>query len=114
MHAGPTYAFLKSGIHVICDKPLTVSLPEGKKMKAPVDKSDRIFALTRNYTGYPLVRRMREMPKGGEIQLVQVDYPRDRPAGSTETLNGASTRSAQARAGRSATSARTPSTSPSS
>jgi len=88
MHAGPTYAFLKAGVHVICDKPLTVSLAEGKKMKAAVDKSDRIFALSHNYTAYPLVRRMREMAQGGElgeIRLVQVEYPQAWLAGPTET-----------------------------
>ena len=78
IHAGPTYAFLKAGVHVICDKPLTVSLAEAKKMKAAVERSGLIFALTHNYTGYPLVRRMREMAQGGElgdIRLVQVEYP---------------------------------------
>ena len=87
MHAGPTFAFLKAGIHVICDKPLTVSLAEAKKMKAAVEKSGRIFALTHNYTGYPLVRRMREMVQGGdlgEIRLVQVEYPQDWLTGPTE------------------------------
>jgi predicted dehydrogenase len=87
MHAGPTYAFVKAGIHVICDKPLTVSLAEAKKMKAVVDKSDRIFALTHNYTAYPLVRRMREMVQGGdlgEIRLVQVEYPQDWLTEATE------------------------------
>jgi len=88
MHAGPTYAFLKAGVHVICDKPLTVSLAQGKKMKAAVDRSGRIFALTHNYTAYPLVRRMREMVQGGElgeIRLVQVEYPQDWLAGPNET-----------------------------
>ena len=88
MHAGPTYAFLKAGVHVICDKPLTVSLAEAKKMKAAVDKSGRIFALTHNYTGYPLVRRMREMVRDGElgeIRLVHVEYPQDWLTGPTET-----------------------------
>jgi predicted dehydrogenase len=88
MHAGPTYAFLKAGVHVICDKPLTVSLAEAKKMQAAVDKSDRIFALTHNYTAYPLVRRMREMAQGGElgeIRLVQVEYPQDWLTGPSET-----------------------------
>ncbi len=88
MHAGPTYAFLNAGIHVICDKPLTVSLSEAKKMKAAVEKSGRIFALTHNYTGYPLVRRMREMVRAGElgeIRLVQVEYPQDWLTGPTET-----------------------------
>ncbi len=87
MHAGPTYAFLKAGIHVICDKPLTVSLAEAKKMKAAVEKSGRIFALTHNYTGYPLVRRMREMVRAGDlgdIRLVQVEYPQDWLTGPTE------------------------------
>jgi hypothetical protein len=88
VHAGPTYAFLKAGIHVICDKPLTVSLAEAKKMKDAVDNSGRIFALTHNYTGYPLVRRMREMVRDGElgeIRLVQVEYPQDWLTGPTET-----------------------------
>src|ERR1700744_3018677 len=80
VHAGPTYAFLKAGVHVICDKPLTLSLAEGLKMKQAVEKSGRIFALTRNYTGYPLVRRAREMVEAGElgeIRLIQVEYPQD-------------------------------------
>ena len=84
---GRPIAFLKAGIHVICDKPLTVSLAEAKKMKAAVDKSGRIFALTHNYTGYPLVRRMREMVQDGElgeIRLVQVEYPQDWLTGPTE------------------------------
>ena len=49
-------------------------------MKAAVERSGRIFALTHNYTGYPLVRRAREMVKAGElgeIRLVQVEYPQD-------------------------------------
>jgi predicted dehydrogenase len=88
VHAGPTYAFLEAGVHVICDKPLTVSLAEAKKMRAAVGKSNRVFALTHNYTGYPLVRRMREMAQGGElgeIRLVQVEYSQDWLSGPTET-----------------------------
>src|SRR6204780_2492200 len=88
VHAGPTYAFLKAGIHVICDKPLTLSLAEARKMKEAVEQSGRIFALTHNYTGYPLVRRAREMVKAGdlgEIRLIQVEYPQDWLTGPTET-----------------------------
>lgn len=88
VHAGPTYAFLKAGVHVICDKPLTLSLAEARKMKAAVEASGRIFALTHNYTGYPLVRRAREMVRAGElgeIRLVQVEYPQDWLSGPTET-----------------------------
>ena len=80
MHAGPVLAFLKAGVHVICDKPLTTSLAEAKKLQAAVEKSGRVFALTHNYTGYPLVRQAREMVKAGElgdIRLVQVEYPQE-------------------------------------
>jgi predicted dehydrogenase len=87
VHAGPATAFLAAGVHVICDKPLTVSLAEARKMQAAAEKSNRIFALTHNYTGYPLVRRMREMAGAGElgeIRLVQVEYPQDWLSGPTE------------------------------
>ena len=87
MHAGPAYAFLKAGIHVISDKPLTTSLAEAKKLKRAADSSGLIFALTHNYTGYPLVRRAREMVKAGdlgEIRLIQVEYPQDWLTGPTE------------------------------
>ena len=88
VHAGPTYAFLKAGVHVICDKPLTLTLAEAKKMRTAVEKSGRIFALTHNYTGYPMVRRAREMVKEGalgEIRLIQVEYPQDWLTEATET-----------------------------
>ena len=87
MHAGPVIAFLEAGIHVICDKPLTVSLAEARRMRAAVEKSGRIFALTHNYTGYPLVRRMREMIQSGDLgalRLVQVEYAQDWLTGPTE------------------------------
>ncbi len=88
VHAGPTIAFLEAGIHVICDKPLTVSLAEAKRMQAAVEKAGRVFALTHNYTGYPLVRRMREMVAAGDLgtlRLVQVEYAQDWLTGPTET-----------------------------
>jgi predicted dehydrogenase len=88
VHAGPTYAFLKAGVHVICDKPLTLSLEEALKMQAAVAASGRVFALTHNYTGYPLVRRAREMVRAGElgeIRLVQVEYPQDWLSAPVET-----------------------------
>src|ERR1700733_14681938 len=88
VHAGPTYAFLKAGVHVICDKPLALSLADALTMKEAVEQSGRSFALTHNYTGYPLVRRAREMVRAGdlgEIRLVQVEYPQDWLTGPTET-----------------------------
>jgi len=87
VHAPAAIAFLEAGIHVICDKPLTVSLAEAKRMQAAVAKSGRIFALTHNYTGYPLVRCMRAMVKAGELgelRLVQAEYPQDWLSGPTE------------------------------
>jgi len=80
MHAGPIIAFLEAGVHVISDKPLATSVAEARRIQAAVAKSDRIFALTHNYTGYPLVRRAREMVQAGElgeIRIVQVEYPQE-------------------------------------
>ena len=88
VHAPAAIALLKAGIHVICDKPLTVSLAEARRMQAAVAASGRIFALTHNYTGYPLVRCMRQMVRAGELgelRLVQVEYPQDWLSGPTET-----------------------------
>jgi predicted dehydrogenase len=88
VHAPAAYALLAAGIHVICDKPLTVSLYEAKRMQAAAAASGRIFALTHNYTGYPLVRCMRQMIRAGELgelRLAQVEYPQDWLSGPTET-----------------------------
>lgn len=80
MHAPAALEFLRRGIHVICDKPLTASLPEAKKLAKAAEKSGVIFALTHNYTGYPMVRQAREMIAAGElgdIRLVNVQYIQD-------------------------------------
>lgn len=80
MHHGPALAFLEAGIHVICDKPLCTSLGEARDLVGAVEKSGKIFALTHNYTGYPMVRQMREMVasgKIGEVRVIQVEYPQD-------------------------------------
>lgn len=80
MHYPPAKAFLEAGIHVICDKPLTSSLAEAKKLAALVEKTGKLFVLTHNYTGYPMIRQAREMVRKGElgtIRLVQSEYPQD-------------------------------------
>jgi predicted dehydrogenase len=80
MHYSVAKEFLKRGIHVICDKPLTATLADAKKLAALVDKSDALFVLTHNYTGYPMVRHARELVRSGElgaIRLVQVEYAQD-------------------------------------
>jgi predicted dehydrogenase len=80
MHAPVATAFLKAGIHVICDKPLTATLPEAKALADLVRKSNLVFAVTYNYTGYPMVRQARAMVADGtlgSIRVIQVEYPQD-------------------------------------
>ncbi|WP_435258440.1 Gfo/Idh/MocA family protein [Thioclava sp. FR2] len=80
MHAPVAMQFLKRGVHVICDKPLTHSLPEAKKLARAAEASGVVFALTHNYTGYPMIRQAKAMVDAGElgeIRLVQVEYPQD-------------------------------------
>ena len=80
MHAPVAREFLKRGIHVICDKPLTAILPEAKKLAKSAEGSDALFVLTHNYTGYPMIRQARAMIAAGdlgEIRLVQVEYAQD-------------------------------------
>ncbi len=80
VHWPAAKAFLEAGIHVICDKPLTSNLADAKKLAALVERSGRVFVLTHNYTGYPMVRQAREMvEKGmlGDIRVVQAEYPQD-------------------------------------
>src|SRR5262245_38872234 len=80
LHAPVAEAFLKAGIHVICDKPVTTTSKDAKKLLALAAKAKRIFAVTHNYTGYTMVRHARQMVregKLGEIRVVQVEYPQD-------------------------------------
>jgi predicted dehydrogenase len=80
VHVPAAMAFLNAGIHVICDKPLAMTLAEAKKLAAVVEKTGKVFVLTHNYTAYPMIRQAREMvAKGqlGDIRLVQVEYPQD-------------------------------------
>ena len=79
-HAAAARAFLKAGIHVICDKPLTTTRREADQLAKLAHESGLIFAVTHNYTGYPLVRQARAMVKAGElgaIRVVQVEYAQD-------------------------------------
>ncbi|MBM1170270.1 Gfo/Idh/MocA family protein [Microvirga arabica] len=79
-HAAAARAFLKAGIHVICDKPLTTTRREADQLAKLAHESGLIFAVTHNYTGYPLVRQARAMIQAGElgaIRVVQVEYAQD-------------------------------------
>lgn len=80
MHASVAREFLKRGIHVICDKPLTATLAEAKKLAKATEGSGALFVLTHNYTGYPMVRQARAMVAAGDlgpIRVVQVEYVQD-------------------------------------
>lgn len=72
--------FLDAGFHVICDKPLTTTLSDAEDLVRIVHRTGVLFALTHNYTGYPMVRQAREMVKAGELgelRIIQVEYPQD-------------------------------------
>lgn len=80
VHYPVAKAFLDAGINVICDKPLTNSLEEAMDLVSVVDRTGLIFGLTHNYTGYPMVRQMREMAAAGDlgtIRLIQAEYAQD-------------------------------------
>ena len=80
MHAPVALQFLKRGIHVICDKPLTATLAEAKKLAKAAEASGVVFALTHNYTGYPMVRQAKAMISNGDLgdlRLVNVEYAQD-------------------------------------
>ncbi len=81
MHYPAAKAFIEAGIHVICDKPMTLNLKEALALeKLLAKRKDVIFALTHNYSAYPMIRHARAMVEAGElgdIRLVQGEYPQD-------------------------------------
>ena len=80
MHAPVAEAFLKAGIHVICDKPVTTNSADAQRLAVLAHEHGRIFAVTYNYTGYPMVRHARQMVQEGRLgslRAVQVEYPQD-------------------------------------
>jgi len=80
LHGRIASAFLDAGIDVICDKPMTTTLAEALALVAKVRETKRLFALTHNYSGYPMVRQAREMVAAGELgelRVIQAEYPQD-------------------------------------
>jgi predicted dehydrogenase len=92
-HHAYSVAALRRGYDVICDKPITNTLDEAREVLAEVEASGRVFCLTHNYTGYPMVRQARAMVRDGQlgtIQLVQVEYVQGGKAGERDPdLDGA-------------------------
>ena len=80
LHAPVATAFLEAGIDVICDKPLAISMAEGRALAALARRHNRVFALTHTYSGYPMVRHARALAADGALgalRLVQVEYSQD-------------------------------------
>jgi predicted dehydrogenase len=80
MHYPVAKAFLEQGIHVICDKPVTKDLNEALALKTLVAQSGAFFALTHNYTAYPLVRHAKQLVDSdtlGKLRVIQVEYAQD-------------------------------------
>ncbi|HKG75097.1 MAG TPA: Gfo/Idh/MocA family oxidoreductase [Aestuariivirgaceae bacterium] len=80
LHFPVSKAFMEAGIHVICDKPLVHTSREAKALIELEKRKGLVFALTHNYSGYPMIRQAREMVQKevlGEIRVVQAEYPQD-------------------------------------
>ena len=76
-HHAVAAAFLDCGVHVVCEKPLTIDLADALDLERRVAESDLVFALTHNYSGYPMVRQAARMVRDGDlgkIRLVQVEH----------------------------------------
>lgn len=78
MHFPVAKAFLEAGFNVVCDKPMVLNSAQADELIRLVEKSGVVFALTHNYTGYPMVKQARHMVRTGQlgkIQRVVVEYP---------------------------------------
>ena len=77
LHFPMAKKLIESGFHVICEKPLTTTLAEAEVLESVLKKSNTIFAVTYTYTGYPMIRQMREMILSGvigEVHKVDIQY----------------------------------------
>ena len=78
LHFKVAQTFLEAGFNVICDKPVTYDLAQARELKKIITKSKKVFALTHNYTGYPMVKLARQMIQKKELgDLIKVvcEYP---------------------------------------
>ncbi|MFO7721319.1 MAG: Gfo/Idh/MocA family oxidoreductase [Gillisia sp.] len=71
LHFPMAKQLLENGYNIICEKPLTTTLEEAKILESLLEKSKTVFAVTYTYTGYPMIRQMREMISNGAIGKVQ-------------------------------------------
>jgi predicted dehydrogenase len=87
LHHPVACAALDAGFHVICDKPLATTVAEAEDLVQRAAAAQRIFAVTYNYSGYPMVRQARAMigrDEIGTLRVVQVEYPQAWLAGPLE------------------------------
>jgi len=76
--------FIQNKVHIICDKPLTSSIEDAEKLEKLVEDNKIVFALTHNYSAYPMLREAKkivENRKIGEVRLINVEYPQGYTAG---------------------------------
>ena len=88
LHHPVAKAFVEAGFHVVCDKPLVHSSEQANELVEAVAKQKTLFAVTYNYSGYPMVRQMRDMVKSGAIGTVRkvvVEYHQGWLATQAET-----------------------------
>lgn len=67
LHYEPAVESIKAGFHVVCDKPLCLSVDEALEINKALDERESLFCITHNYTGYPMVKKAREMVREGEL-----------------------------------------------
>ncbi|MDA7862047.1 Gfo/Idh/MocA family oxidoreductase [Akkermansiaceae bacterium] len=87
LHFAVAKTFLEAGINVICDKPLALDMAQAKELQEIVKKSNLVFALTHNYTGYPMVKEAKRMVADGElgrILKIVAEYPQGYAVGDVE------------------------------
>ncbi len=90
LHFAATKCFLQAGFNVICDKPLAFDMSEARELRRIVRKSGKIFALTHNYTGYPMVKEAKDMVRKGKlgrILKVVTEYPQGYATGDILSKN---------------------------
>jgi predicted dehydrogenase len=71
LHLTMARDFLEAGFHLICDKPLALNLAEGRELQSLVKAAGKVFVLTHNYSGYPMVKLARDLVRQGEVGQVK-------------------------------------------
>ncbi len=88
LHYEIAKAFLEQGIHVVCDKPLTLEVEQAEELRQLAKEKELFFCVTYTYTGYPMVKQARAMVQRGEIgkiRFINAEYPQDWLATPLET-----------------------------